>query len=50
VERADSSEADWDVYRKMEPTVEKIRRHHLVVDTTRDIGPALDRVVREIEQ
>ncbi|RLC94537.1 MAG: hypothetical protein DRI39_02460, partial [Chloroflexi bacterium] len=35
VERADSSEADWDVYRKMEPTVEKIRRHHLVVDTTR---------------
>lgn len=43
----DKSEADWAVYRRMKPAVERIGRRHFVVDTARDIGPALDRVVRE---
>ncbi len=42
------SEADWEVYMKMKPSVEKITRKHYVVDTSRDITPVIDRVMREI--
>jgi hypothetical protein len=34
----------------MRPTVERIRRSHLVVDTSKDIGAALDKVVRRLSQ
>ena len=44
---ADKSDADWNVYQKMKPTVQAIRRQHYAVDTSRDIAPALDRIVRE---
>jgi predicted kinase len=43
----DNSGADWSVYQGMKPTVEKIRRNHYAVDTSRDITPALDRIIRE---
>ena len=43
----DNSDADWEVYRKMKPTVEKISRKHYAVDSSRDITPVLDKVVRE---
>lgn len=46
-EREDRSDADWAVYQKMKPTVEKISRHHYVVDTSRDITSVLDRIVKE---
>ena len=42
-----SSDADWEVYRKMKPTVQKISRRHYAVDSSRDITPVLDKVVRE---
>ena len=42
------SEADWDVYMKMKPSVEKIARKHYVVDTSRDITPVIDKIMREI--
>jgi predicted kinase len=42
-----NSEADWTVYERMLPTVEEIRRHHFVVDTSRDIEPVIDKVVKE---
>lgn len=42
-----NSDADWQVYQRMRPNVERIRRHHHVVDTTQDITPALDRIIRE---
>ncbi len=42
-----SSDADWSVYQKMKPTVQKISRRHFVVDTSQDIGPALERIVLE---
>ena len=45
---ADKSDADWAIYQKMKPLVQKIRRHHYVVDTSRDITPVLDKIVREV--
>ena len=44
------SDADWAVYRKMAPAVEQIRRNHYAVDTSRDITPVLDKIVREINR
>lgn len=46
----DRSDADWEVYRKMSPGVDRILRQHIVVDTSRDIRPAIDKVVREISR
>ena len=44
------SDANWEVYQKMKPTVQKIRRNHFVVDTSRDITPVLDKIVREVKR
>ena len=44
----DQSDADWEVYQRMRPSVEPIRRNHFAVDTTRDVGPVVNNVVREI--
>ncbi len=47
-ESSDSkSDADWTVYQRMLPLVERMKRHHFVVDTTHDIAPALKRIARE---
>ena len=42
-----NSDADWTVFQKMEPNVDKIRRNHFAVDTSRDITLVLDKIVRE---
>jgi predicted kinase len=47
---ANKSDADWSVYEKMRSTVQKIRRNHYAVDTSRDITPVLDKVVREVRR
>jgi len=44
------SDANWEVYQRMKPTVQKIRRNHYVVDTSRDITPVLDKIVREVRR
>ncbi|OGO30041.1 MAG: hypothetical protein A2Z29_06385 [Chloroflexi bacterium RBG_16_56_11] len=44
---SESSEADWAVYEKLKTTAEKIRRNHFVVDTSRDITPIIEKIVRE---
>ena len=44
------SDAGWEVYQKMKPTVQKIRRNHYAVDTSRDITPVLDKIVREVRR
>jgi len=44
------SDADWEIYRKMKPKAEKIRRHHFVVDTSRDITPVIDKIVRALNR
>ena len=45
-----NSDADWEVYERMKPMVQKIRRNHYAVDTSRDITPALDKIVREAKR
>jgi hypothetical protein len=44
------SEADWGVYQKMRSSVQKIWRNHYVVDTSRDITPVLDKIVRAVRR
>jgi predicted kinase len=46
----DNSDADWAVYEKMKPAVEKIRRKHFTVDTSGDISPVIDKIVREVDR
>jgi predicted kinase len=47
---AGNSDADWEVYRKMKPRVEKISRKHYVADSSRDISPVLTKIIREINR
>ena len=47
-ESGSNSDADWGIYRKMRSSVERIRRNHYAVDTSRDITPVLDKIVREV--
>ncbi|MFH1032046.1 MAG: ATP-binding protein [Chloroflexota bacterium] len=49
-DKESKSEADWTVYQKMKPTVEKISHRHYVVDTSRDITPVLEKIAREIRR
>ena len=44
------SDADWTVYRRMKPSVQKIGRNHYAVDTSRDITPVLDKIIREVRR
>ena len=46
----DRSDADWNVYQRMQPSVEKIQRKHYAVDTSRDITPVLDKIAREVRR
>ncbi len=43
------SDANWAVYQKMKTSVEAIHRQHYVMDTSRDITPVLDKIVKAIE-
>ncbi|UCE98258.1 MAG: ATP-binding protein [Dehalococcoidia bacterium] len=45
----DKSEADWEVYKKMKPLVEKITRKHFVVDTSTEITSVIDKIMSEID-
>jgi predicted kinase len=42
------SDADWGTYQQMKSTMEKIRRRHYAVDTSRDITPVLDKIIKEV--
>ena len=42
------SDADWEIYRKMKSAAQKIRRNHYVADTSRDITPTLDKIIKEV--
>jgi DegV family protein with EDD domain len=46
----DLSDAGPDVYKRMRNDVESIEREHLVVDTSRDIAPAVRRIVAELQE
>jgi predicted kinase len=44
------SDADWEIYRRMEPQAEKIRRNYFVVDTSQDITPVIDKIIRTLNR
>jgi len=46
----DHSTADASVYQRMAPSVQRITRPHFTVDTSKDISPVLDKIVREIRR
>lgn len=45
-----TSDADWEVYQRMKPSVQKILRNHYAVDTSRDITPVLGKIEREVRR
>jgi predicted kinase len=47
---AGRSDADWDVYLKMLPRVQLPRRGHLLVDTSTDIRPAIEKLAQQIRE
>jgi len=44
------SDADWAVYCRMRSSVDKIRRNNYVIDTSQDITPVLNKIVREVRR
>jgi predicted kinase len=46
----DKSDANWSIYRKMKPGAEKISRPHFNVNSARDITPAIDKIIKEINR
>lgn len=50
VNKDNYSEADWSVYQRMKPSIQPIRRQHYVADTSRDITPVLDKIMREVRR
>jgi predicted kinase len=50
INREDKSDAGWSIYQKMRTRVEKIRRNYFAVDTSRDITPVIDKIVREAKR
>ena len=44
------SDADWAIYQRMKSLAQKIGRNHYAVDTSRDITPVLDKIVREVKR
>lgn len=46
----DNSDADWRVYQRMKLSAEKISRNHFVVDTSRDITPVIDKIVKKVSR
>ncbi len=43
----ENSDADWAVYQKMKPAVQRITRNYFTADTSKDITPVLEKIVRE---
>lgn len=44
-EPLDRSEADWEVYCRMKGELEEIKRPHMIVDTSQDLKPAINKIV-----
>ncbi|MGD1120198.1 MAG: ATP-binding protein [Dehalococcoidales bacterium] len=49
-EAGNKSDASWKVYQQMKPTEEKIKRRHFTVDTSRDITPVIEKVIKEVKR
>ncbi len=46
----DKSEADYQVYQQMSAAAQRIRRNHFAADTSMDITPVIDKIVREVNR
>jgi hypothetical protein len=46
----DASDADWGVYQHMKEELQPIHRGNFAVDTSRDIGPVIDKISREVNR
>ena len=49
-EISDKSDADWNVYEQMKTRVSSIKRNHFVVDTSQDIEPVIEKILRSIKR
>lgn len=50
IDPLDKSDADWQIYQMMRMKVQRIRRNYFSVDTSRDISPVIDKIVREAKR
>jgi predicted kinase len=50
INREDKSDAGWSIYQRMRTRVERISRNYFAVDTSRDITPVIDKIVREAKR
>jgi hypothetical protein len=46
----DKSDADWEIYKRMESRAEKIQRNHFAVDTSRDVTPVIAKIMRMLNR
>lgn len=46
----DHSQADWQIYRRMKLSAERLGRRHFAVDTSRDVAPVIDKIIREVNR
>ena len=42
----DKSDADWKIYKRMATAEDKIKRNYFAVDTSKDITPVIDKILR----
>jgi len=50
IDREDKSDAGWNIYQRMKTRVERISRNYFAVDTSRDITPVIEKIVREAKR
>ena len=43
-----NSDADWDIYKKLSRHVDPIRENHFTVDTSEDIRPVIEKIVKQV--
>ena len=46
---SDRSDADWAVYQELAQSLEEVRGHHYLVNTSKPITPVINRIVREVK-
>lgn len=50
LDRESHSGADWTVYEKMKPTAERIKGWHFVADSSGDVAPIVEKVLKELNR
>jgi predicted kinase len=50
IDPEDNSDADWHVYERMKTAAQRIRHNYFALDTSRDISPVIDKIVREAKR